>query len=150
MTKDILIALKGLQFEGNGHNSREEMEVFTAGEYFYRNNTHYLLYDERDEDGRETSSRIKIKNGVAELTKRGDVNVHMIFEKGKKNLTNYQTPYGTLVVGLYTDEITFEESNDRINLKINYQLEINYEPMAECEISLQACSKEKGSALFRS
>lgn len=150
MTKDILIALKGLQFEGNGGNGREEMEVFTAGEYFYRNNTHYLLYEETDEDGRETSSRIKIKDGVVELTKRGDVNVHMIFEKEKKNLTNYQTPYGTLIVGLYTDEITFEESNDRIQLKIDYQLEINYEPMAECEISLQACSKEKGSVLFRS
>lgn len=148
MTKDILLALKGIQFEGGG--GAEEMEVFTAGEYFYRNDTHYLLYEETDENGNETSSRIKIKQGVVELTKKGDVNVHMIFETGKKNLTNYQTSYGTLAIGLYTDEIRFEEEKDCLHLKISYQLEINFMPMAECEISLEAASKEKGSALFRS
>lgn len=149
MTKDILIALKGIQFEGGGGGT-EEMEVFTAGEYFFKNDTHYLLYEETDENGNETSSRIKIKKGVVELTKKGDINVHMIFETGKKNLTNYQTSYGTLAIGLYTDNICFEKEDDRLHLKISYQLEINYTPMAECEISLEAASKEKGSALFRS
>ncbi len=148
MTKDILIALKGIQFEGGG--GTEEMEVFTPGEYFFKNDTHYLLYEETDESGNETSSRIKIKKDVVELTKKGDINVHMIFEVGKKNLTNYQTPYGTLAVGLYTDDISFEKEKDCLRLKISYQLEINYMTMAECEISLQAASKEKGSALFRS
>lgn len=149
MTKDILIALKGIQFEGGGGGT-EEMEVFTAGEYFFKNDTHYLLYEETDENGNQTSSRIKIKKDVVELTKKGDINVHMIFETGKKNLTNYQTSYGTLAIGLYTDEIRFEEEKDCLHLKINYQLEINFMPMAECEISLEAASKEKGSALFRS
>ena len=149
MTKDILIALKGIQFEGGGGAS-EEMEVFTPGEYFFTNDIHYLLYEETDENGNETSSRIKIKKDVVELTKKGDVNVHMIFEAGKKNLTNYQTAYGTLALGLYTNEISFEEERDCLRLKIKYQLEINYMPMAECEITLEAASKEKGSALFRS
>lgn len=148
MTKDVLIALKGIQFEGGG--GTEEMEVFTSGEYFYKDDTHYLLYEETDESGNETSSRIKIKKDAVELTKKGEINVHMIFEVGKKNLTNYQTPYGTLAVGLYTDDINFEKEKDCLRLKISYQLEINYMTMAECEISLQAASKEKGSALFRS
>ncbi len=149
MTKDILIALKGIQFEGGGSGS-EEMEVFTPGEYFFKKDTHYLLYEEMDENRNETSSRIKIKKDVVELTKKGEVNVHMIFEVGKKNLTNYQTAYGTLAMGLYTDEISVEEEKDSLRLKIKYQLEINYMPMAECEIILEAVSKEKGSALFRS
>lgn len=149
MTKDILIALKGIRFEGGGEDV-EEMEVFTPGEYFFRNDTHYLLYEETDEDGNETSSRIKIKKDVVELTKKGEVNVHMIFETGKKNLTNYQTAYGTLAIGLYTHDISFTQEKDCLHLKINYQLEINYMPMAECEISLDVASKEKGSALFRS
>lgn len=149
MTKDILIALKGIQFEGGGSAS-EEMEVFTPGEYFFRNDTHYLLYEETDENGNKTSSRIKIREDAVELTKKGDVNVHMIFETGKKNLTNYQTAYGTLALGLYTDEIGFEAEKDCLHLKIKYQLEINFMPMAECEIMLEAASKEKGSALFRS
>ena len=33
-----------------------------------------------------------------ELTKKGAVNVHMIFEKNKKNITYYNTPYGSLLV----------------------------------------------------
>ena len=150
MTKDVLIALTGLQFEGAGNNGPEEMKVFTNGEYFFRNNTHYVLFEETDEGGHQTASRIKIKGDIVELTKKGDINVHMIFEAGKKNLTNYQTPYGTLVVGLYTDRIALEEEEDLLCLTIGYQLEINYEPIAGCEISLQVASKEKGSVLFRS
>ena len=44
MTKDVLIAIKGMQFEGA--TDPEEIEVIQRGQYYERNGSHYLLYDE--------------------------------------------------------------------------------------------------------
>ena len=37
-----------------------------------------------------------------EVRKKGAVNVHMVFEPGKKNMTYYTTPFGTLQLGIAT------------------------------------------------
>ena len=43
MTRDVLIRLSGLQAtEGD----EGVVEVITAGDYFWKNNKHYLIYDE--------------------------------------------------------------------------------------------------------
>ena len=49
MTKEVLIHLKGMQTTDAPHGSDEPLELITVGEYYYRNNTHYLLYEEQME-----------------------------------------------------------------------------------------------------
>lgn len=44
MTKEVLISLKGLQ--SSMESGEELVEVIVAGEYYFRNNKHYLLYEE--------------------------------------------------------------------------------------------------------
>lgn len=149
MTKDVLIAVSGLHFYEKGNNEKDETKLVIPGEYFLKNDTHYILYEEKDENNQVVMNRIKIKNDVIEITKRGELNVHMIFERGKKNLTNYQTPFGTLFLGLDTEKIQLEEAEDRLKIFIKYELEANHEHLAFCEISIDICSKEKGSELFR-
>ena len=47
-----------------------------------------------------TKNIIKVSKDYMELTKKGIVNVHMVFEKNKKNVTYYHTPYGSLLIGI--------------------------------------------------
>ena len=98
MTKEVLIHMKGLQNMPDMQGQENEpLELITAGEYYFRNNTHYFLYDEMMEGFTEpTHNMIKIRPGLMEVRKRGVVNVHMIFEKDKKNVAFYKTPLGTL------------------------------------------------------
>ena len=49
MTKEVLIHLKGMQTTDDPHGSDDPLELITVGEYYYRNNTHYLLYEEQME-----------------------------------------------------------------------------------------------------
>ena len=46
MTKDVLLCIQGLQFEEEAQNDEEldKIETICAGEYYYRNNAHYILY----------------------------------------------------------------------------------------------------------
>ena len=52
MTQDVLLCIQGLQFEEEAQNDEEldKIETICAGEYYYRNNAHYILYEELVEE----------------------------------------------------------------------------------------------------
>lgn len=135
MTKDVLLAIKGLQFDGSEEDS--EIETVTAAEYYKRNNSHYVIYEEAFEGFEETTKNvIKFKDNSLDLTKKGLVNVHMIFEENKKNMTNYSTPYGDILIGIDASKIRMREEEEKIHVDVEYALEINYEHLADCHISI--------------
>ena len=86
---------------------------------------------------------LKLQGDLLEVTKRGTSNVHMIFEKDKKNMTCYTTPYGSMMMGIDARSISIEESDDEIHAQIQYALDVNYEHLADCTISLSVQSKEQ-------
>ena len=90
---------------------------------------------------------IKLKGNTLDLTKKGLVNVHMIFEENKKNMTSYSTPFGDILVGIDTHRIGVSEKEGKINVEVDYSLEMNYEHLAECKITVDIRSKEEGITL---
>lgn len=135
MTKDVLITVSGLQFETQ---EDEAVEVVNRGEYYFRNGKHFLIYDEPTED-EEGSSRcvIKFSGRKVEVTKKGAVNVHMLFEKGVSNMTYYTTPVGDILIEITTHEILWEEREDSMFLKLTYALDMNYQHVSECELGIR-------------
>ena len=124
MTKDIFLSLKGLQFGVN--EQTEELETITPADYYLRNGSHYVVYDELLEGCEETiKNMIKFKDSSLEVIKRGSMNVHMIFEENKKNITTYPTPYGNILIGIDTGTIRIDEQEDRISVEVDYTLEAN-------------------------
>ena len=111
MTKDVLVTISGLQIMSMAEDS-EPVEVITAGDYYKKNNKHYVIYDEVTEgfDG-TTKNIIKLQEDCVDITKRGITNVHMVFEKNKKNITCYQTPFGNLMLGIDAKNISIKRTN---------------------------------------
>ena len=146
MTKDVLLKISGMQFTAdNGDpDEPEPVEIIAPGEYYFKNGKHYIMYEEVMEgfDG-VTKNVLKLQGDLLEVTKRGTSNVHMIFEKDKKNMTCYTTPYGSMMMGIDARSISIEESDDEIHAQIQYALDVNYEHLADCTISLSVQSKEQ-------
>ena len=141
MTKEILLSIKGLQFLED--NNEDEIEVITTGTYFQKDGRHSIKYDEVMEglEGK-IQNLIKINGKSMEVTKRGLSNVHMVFEENKKNVTYYDTPFGNLLVGIAATNIDLNESKDIIDVKVDYALEVNYEHLADCTISMNIQAKD--------
>ena len=57
MKKNVVITVRGLQRQVA---EDEPVEVISAGTYLRKDDTHYLSYEEADEDGNITKNRIKI------------------------------------------------------------------------------------------
>ena len=66
----------------------------------------------------------------------------MVFEKNKNNRCIYQTPFGQFNLGIFTKEIWVEESEDNLNIRAEYVMDVDYEPLAECVIRINVRSKE--------
>lgn len=138
MTKEVLIHLKGMQTTDETHGPDEPLELITTGEYYYRNHTHYLLYDEQMEGLDEpVHNVVKIRPGYVEVRKKGPVQTNMIFEKEKKNLTCYQTPYGPIQMEIATTQVHLGEEEELLEILTEYALGMNGQPVADCRMQIR-------------
>lgn len=142
MTKDVVIAIRGLQFmEGD---SDDEIETLQRGQYYEKNGSRFLVFDEYMEGFKEPAKNVmRFKNNEMTLTKRGLINVQLDFEEGKKNLTSYRTPFGVIMLGVDTRKVCVEEKEDELTLHIDYVLEADYQFVADCQISV--CARSVGT-----
>ena len=142
MNKDVLIHVRGLHvLDGDG--DQEPIEMVVPGQYYYKNGSHYLRYEEIMEDFREpTINYIKMSPTGVEVRKKGLVNVHMVFEQGKKNMTYYTTPFGTIQMGIAATNLDLEESEENLNMKVDYALDMNEQHVADCYLAIQAQPKD--------
>ena len=105
-----------------------------------------MIYEEVTEGfEKPTKNRLKFSDHMVELTRNGLVNVHMIFQENKKNLSNYNTPFGQILVGIDTKRITIDEREENIVVDVDYALDINYEFLSDCHIKIDIRSKENSS-----
>lgn len=145
MTKEVLLTLKGLQFDQREEDA-DKIEMVTVGDYYKRNDKHYIVYDEVTEGfAQSTKNRLKFGGHMVELSRNGLINVHMVFQENKKNLTNYNTPFGQILIGIDTKKVRIEEQEDRIVVDVDYSLDINYEFLSDCHIKIDVCSKQNSS-----
>lgn len=142
MVKEVLVSISGLQYE-----IAEDIpvELVSAGEYYYRNGKHYVLYDEIEEsqEGSHSLTRntIKIMGSQIEIVKKGMNHVHMVFEEGKHNMAYYSTPFGNLLIGIHTTKIRITQEQDIMRILIEYGLDVNYTHVSDCVIEIKIASR---------
>ena len=66
----------------------------------------------------------------------------MIFERNRKNQTYYRTPYGQMLIGVNTKNMEVRVDDNKINVQLDYELDVNHEPLADCKIKMNIMSKD--------
>ena len=149
MTKDVLVSISGMHMgivSTQPDEEDEPIEVVTPASYYCRNGKHYIIYDEVLEGMAGTvKNKIKITGDTSmEIMKSGETGTHMVIEKNRKNLTYYKTPYGQMLIGINTKNMRVNVSEDNINVSVDYELDVNHEPLADCRIRMNITSKNSG------
>lgn len=144
MTKQVLLTIAGLQIIDA--EKADPIEIVTAGDYYFRNGKHYVLYEEAVEGSNQCiQNTVKIGDGTVEVMKRGLTHSHMIFEKNKTNLSCYETPFGSMRMETRTSSVDIQETEHDIDVHVNYTLGINEDFVADCEIKMNIKSKDAGT-----
>lgn len=143
MTEEVLVSVKGLHTMEQSEEN--EIEMISAGRYYNKNGKHYILYEESIDGIPEiVKSCIKLQNGRMEVKKKGPLESQMVFERDKKNTSWYYTPYGNMMAGIEVTDMKVSETNDLIEVNVDYSLEMNYEHMADCSIQVKVMAKDSG------
>lgn len=135
-TKDVFISILGLQdYEGTDGDS---VELTTTGKLTRTAQGYHLSYQESALTGMEgTQTNIEIFPRSVVLTRTGQVCSEMVFEQGVRHLSLYNTPYGSLEVGVAARKIHSTIGDRGGELEVNYSIDIDHRLAGENSFSLK-------------
>lgn len=115
----------------------DEIETVCVGRYKVVNGSEYVHFEEcYDGESVKSKNIIKITDDEVQVSKRGAVVAQLAFKRNAKTMTYYETPFGNLYFGIFTRDIVINRSEDEIKIDIDYSLEVNYEQLSECDMSI--------------
>lgn len=125
MQENYLISIKGRQ---KIDDETGEIELTTLGSYVRKGNSQYIVYKEYDTENHNAPQTSVLKvDGSSKVTlmRGGADSTRLILESGKRHLCQYDTGYGRMMVGVFTNKVKSELGDLGGNLEINYTLDIN-------------------------
>ena len=134
--KHVIITVKGIQITAD--EPATDMELVTEGEYTYENGTGWFTYEETEITGMEgTTTRFDFTPGEAVITREGSVSSRMIFMEGKRNVFLYNTPWGSMTMGIDTHKIENSLTEQGGNIEIDYTLSFDRAPISRNRFSVK-------------
>ncbi len=122
---NVKVSIKGMQTQDDDTN---DVELFTEGQFEKDGDKYILIYKESEMTGFEgTTTTVEIENEKVSIIRSGSVSNQMIFLKGKKTTSYYNTQYGSLVIGVMADKMDVDINDNGGKIDINYILDINEE-----------------------
>ncbi len=143
MTKEVLIHIKTQQIlEDASEQNSDVIELMVAGEYYFRNGSHFLVYDEMMEGFTEPAKNlVKIRPDFMEVRKKGILHVTMLFEKGKTNACLYKTPFGTIQMDVTARKVSVNETSKCMEICADYELGMDGRKIADCVMEMRVTEK---------
>ena len=127
--KKVYVSIIG---ETSVNGDDDKTELVTEGEYTFRNGKYLLRYREQLSDvGDECTTVIRIDNETVVMSRSGNINTQMIFEKGKRHVGHYETPLGSFTIGVSTDALAIKVDDNGGEVEIRYILDINNSAQVE-------------------
>ncbi len=142
MDNNYLISIVGTQ-EVDGE--RDTVEVMTQGDLVNKNGTTYISYREYNNDNPNIYSHNLIKIESDEkvtIIRKGETESRLILEKGKRHQCFYKTVAGSLLIGIFTDEVNIDLSEKGGSLSLSYSIDFNSDLVSNNEFKISLKVKE--------
>lgn len=123
---NVIISIRSTQtFEDQ---EPEVVELTTAGRLEPDGEQSYnLSYQESEVTGMEgTLTTFQIEKDRITLLRLGQFNSQMVFEEGRRHLSMYESPYGTLSVGVNTRKMRSDITSRGGTISLAYDIELNH------------------------
>lgn len=121
--RDVMITISSTRSLGGGHDG---MELITEGKYAVDGDGVRFSYMESELTGLEgTRTDFLVTPEEVIMSRRGTVTAQMVFRKGQKQHFAYETPYGTLTMGLDTHKVRHRLDEHGGDMEIEYDIDLD-------------------------
>ena len=122
--KDYIITIKGLQSYDDDDNV--DIEMMAECDFASEDSKFFIDYDETEATGMEgTSTTIEIDSNYVSLTRSGSVETTMLFIEGRQTASYYETPYGTMMMGINTESVNTDLNENGGKVNVKYSMSMN-------------------------
>lgn len=124
MEKQVLITVNSVIDDAAGDS--DKMSFVTEGTFSRINDEYIVSYEESQITGLDgTTTTLKVGRDSVTLIRQGNVDSMMLFEVGKTHLTDYDTQYGSVMLGITAKNVNVSLDDSGGNIKVDYILEYN-------------------------
>ncbi|MDF2522913.1 MAG: hypothetical protein K0R31_554 [Clostridiales bacterium] len=129
MNKNVIISLIGSQTVEQDTN---KIELVTEGKYYKKGSSYYITYRESEVTGLQgTTTTLKVSDSVITLMRFGAVNSQLIFEKGQKHISYFDTMNGAFTIGVKANTVDINVDDSGGEIRVDYQLELDNAEVGE-------------------
>jgi len=122
--KEVIISVIGNQTGSTGEGT--PLELVTEGKYYKEESGYKAVYKETKITGMDgTVTTVAISPQKVVLTRAGSVNSQLIFEKGQRHVSHYDTIHGAFTIGVFTNTMRINVDEHGGELRIDYHLEVD-------------------------
>ena len=125
MNRKALIKVVGKQ---NFGKDRDKIELTTVGTFEETKNCFILKYDEEPDepaDKVKTTLSVSKDEKTVQLLREGKNGSLLIIERSKRNLCNYSTDFGDILLGIYGKNIEYKCDENSGRFSFDYDIDIN-------------------------
>ena len=120
---DVWISITGTQ---SADGESDTVELTTAGRLEQEEDGLLLTYRESESTGMEgVVTSLRVREDEVQLERSGAMSSLLVLEKGKRHMSCYTTPHGSLTMGVYTNELRNSMTPLGGELEFHYTLDIN-------------------------
>ena len=144
MEKEVIISIKGMQKYENAEP--DTIELVTGGRLERDGESFTLSYQESAVTGMDgTLTTFQIEPERVTMLRVGEYTSQMVFQEGRRHMSMYNTPYGTMSIGVNTRRMRSDLSASGGSIEIDYAIEIDHALAGQNLFRIQV--REKGPVL---
>lgn len=124
MKKNVMIIVDSKQEHPN--QEPEVINFVTEGTYSHKDGRYCITYAESPVTGLDgTTTTLEVAPDSVTLVRFGSVSSLMVFEKGRKYTTEYNTEYGTIEIGVTARKLNIDMNEHGGYFNVEYVLVVN-------------------------
>lgn len=138
MEKEVLINITSTQSQEG--EEPEEVELFTTGTLCRSGEGWRIAYEESEATGFEgCRTLVEVTDDLrrATMTRIGPASSQLIIERGVRHQCNYDTGFGSLIIGVLGDRILSTLTEEGGLLEFAYSLDVNASLASENTVSIR-------------
>ena len=118
---EVKINIHTIQY--NEYGEKNDIIAKATGTLHEKRDNIYVIYKETEE-GKETTTSIKIENDKVTIKRFGEINSTLVFKENQIQTSNYATPQGMFIVETKTKSLDINKKGQKINITVDYNIEI--------------------------
>ena len=133
MKKEVLLTIKDSH---TVDGSKESYEMTTRGIWEDDLNGYTINYDEQYDELKGCHTELTVRGTCVSMVRTGSFTTEMTIEKGKRHNCQYQSPFGSMLIGIAAQKVASDIKDGKGTLEMKYTIDFYGGVASENELIL--------------